>query len=379
MNFKHATWRKLYVEETGSFARLPFTARAYAKQLILLCDDAGRIDVGDGPDADAVKRLVDAAGFRMGATRGDRRMMAMMFPMLFDEGYLVAKGRHVIIRNYVAAQRRWDAEGDVAKPDETPKPDPKVDVEIPRPSNEAATKLPRSCNDRATKLQRPSNEAATKPELSTRKHDSETASARACARSSVPISSDTNLEEPPIPPASGTQPAEPVQGVEPKPPKADEHADAIRDVFDHWRSVMAKGTRAVLNKKRESKIRARLGEGYSTDELKRAIDGCKASPHHQGQNDTGAVYDDIELICRDQQHVDLFLSKAAPAKHDASTGSIDSGFHKTGELARLKAMGAVPRQRPRDSPQLALTKRSEVNTMPAFEVMFKTGTGDARE
>lgn len=175
MKYKHATWLKLYRDEEGAFARLPFTARAYAKQLLLLCDDAGRIDVGEGEDH--VKLLVDTAGFRMGATRGDRRMMAMMFPLLFEEQYLVRRGRFVVVRNFVAAQRRWSDDDDATT--------------ASRPSDDDATTEQPTGDEAATKRERPSNEAATETKLTPRKHDIADASARARARSSVPSSSET--------------------------------------------------------------------------------------------------------------------------------------------------------------------------------------------
>lgn len=94
--------------------------------------------------------------------------------------------------------------------------------------------------------------------------------------------------------------------------KCDTHAAGITAVFEHWRSVMGKGARAVLSPKRERAVRGRLAEGYTVDELKRAVDGCKNSPHHQGQTATNStVYDDLELICRDAGKVDMFVAKAS--------------------------------------------------------------------
>lgn len=80
-------------------------------------------------------------------------------------------------------------------------------------------------------------------------------------------------------------------------------------VFAYWQKVM-QHPKAKLDRKRRQKIRDRLKDGYSTDDLMRAIDGCKRSPHHMGQNDRGTVYDDIELICRDAPHVDKFVKLA---------------------------------------------------------------------
>ena len=83
----------------------------------------------------------------------------------------------------------------------------------------------------------------------------------------------------------------------------------VRHVFDYWRNA-TEHHQAKLGDKRRKAIASRLKEGYSTDELKRAIDGCLVSPWHQGQNGNKRKYDDIELICRDASKVDQFISLA---------------------------------------------------------------------
>jgi len=80
-------------------------------------------------------------------------------------------------------------------------------------------------------------------------------------------------------------------------------------VFDYWRETM-NHPKAKLDDKRRRKITARLKDGYNVSDLMRAIDGCKRSPHHMGDNDRATVYDDIELICRDAPHVDKFIKLA---------------------------------------------------------------------
>ena len=83
-------------------------------------------------------------------------------------------------------------------------------------------------------------------------------------------------------------------------------------VFAHWKEVM-NHPQAQLGKKDSKRYRAiasRLKEGYSADQLCSAINGCKNSPHHMGENDRHTVYDDIELICRDSAHVDKFIRLA---------------------------------------------------------------------
>ena len=83
----------------------------------------------------------------------------------------------------------------------------------------------------------------------------------------------------------------------------------VRCVFDYWREVM-QHPKAILDDKRRRAIASRLKHGYSVEQLKRAVDGCRGSPWHQGQNERRLVYDDIELICRDTKRVESFLAKA---------------------------------------------------------------------
>lgn len=79
------------------------------------------------------------------------------------------------------------------------------------------------------------------------------------------------------------------------------------EVFAYWQRAMAH-PQAKLDAKRERNIKARLKDGYTVEQLCKAVDGCKLSPHHMGQNDTRTVYDDIELICRDGPRVDKFIA-----------------------------------------------------------------------
>lgn len=83
-------------------------------------------------------------------------------------------------------------------------------------------------------------------------------------------------------------------------------------VFEHWKAVMGK-PRAVLDKKRETLIKARLAEGRTADELCLAVDGYSRDPFSMGKNDRGQKYNDISLICRDAAHVEKFMPAIPPA------------------------------------------------------------------
>lgn len=110
--------------------------------------------------------------------------------------------------------------------------------------------------------------------------------------------------------------------------KPDRSAE-IQAVFSHWQD-RCDHPRAKLDDKRKRLIRARLKDGYTVDDLMRAIDGCARSPFHQGDNDGGKVYDDLGLICRDGAHVDQFLKIA----DEPDTGGMSAAGRKTAAAAR---------------------------------------------
>jgi hypothetical protein len=76
-------------------------------------------------------------------------------------------------------------------------------------------------------------------------------------------------------------------------------------VFEYWRRLM-EHPKAVFDSKRRRAVEARLKDGYTVEQLQQAIEGCRASPWHRGENDRRKVFDDLELICRDAKHVDDF-------------------------------------------------------------------------
>ncbi len=111
----------------------------------------------------------------------------------------------------------------------------------------------------------------------------------------------------PSPSPSKEQTPEPEQNgsTPPSPRKRGASRDSL-DVFRRWQEVMGH-PQAKLTPKRRRRIDARLAEGYCVEQLMSAIDGCRASPYHQGQNETATVYDDIELICRSGEKVEQFI------------------------------------------------------------------------
>lgn len=87
--------------------------------------------------------------------------------------------------------------------------------------------------------------------------------------------------------------------------------DDVREVFAYWQGQRGH-ERAKLDDKRKKAIKARLKDGYTVGDLFNAIDGISRSTYHMGQNDSRAVYDDIELICRTAVNVDKFIKLTEP-------------------------------------------------------------------
>lgn len=106
-------------------------------------------------------------------------------------------------------------------------------------------------------------------------------------------------------------------------------------VFNHWRSVTGHN-KAILDPKRTKLINAALKLGYTVEQLKQAIDGNKASPFHQGNNDRKMVYDGLDLILRDAAQIDKFIALAdgrGTSQYKGSFQELDD--HVTAQLERL--------------------------------------------
>lgn len=109
----------------------------------------------------------------------------------------------------------------------------------------------------------------------------------------------------------------------------------LSSIFDHWRRAMAKpGAKFTAGRKRA--IRARLREGYTAADLKRAIDGCAASGFHR---DGG--HDDLTLICRNGEKVERFLGFADGGAAGQSNNGRDgpTGPELRELAAKLRAEG----------------------------------------
>jgi len=80
------------------------------------------------------------------------------------------------------------------------------------------------------------------------------------------------------------------------------------EVFQHWKTTL-NHLKAKFDSKRKKLIEARLKD-FSVDDLKAAIDGCRLSSFHQGDNDRFRKYDGIKVIFRDAEQIEHFMELA---------------------------------------------------------------------
>ncbi len=95
-------------------------------------------------------------------------------------------------------------------------------------------------------------------------------------------------------------------------------SDAVSRVFSHYQSYHPT---CRLTDDRRKMIQARLKEGYSEDDLCRAIDGLHLSPHHRGENDRSTAYLDIQYALRKGDAVSRMINIAnrPPSAFTATT------------------------------------------------------------
>lgn len=85
--------------------------------------------------------------------------------------------------------------------------------------------------------------------------------------------------------------------------------DAVQRVFDHWVFMLGKNPKRVALGPARRKVIVKALQLYEIEVLEMAIEGLAASEYHAGDNDTGTVYQDIELVLRDEPHIERFAAK----------------------------------------------------------------------
>ena len=85
-----------------------------------------------------------------------------------------------------------------------------------------------------------------------------------------------------------------------------EEPDLIKKVFDKWVEATEKHpTRTKLDEKRRSVIRKAL-KTHPFEDVCDAVIGWKREPFYCGKNDRNAIYNSLNLLLRDAEHIEKF-------------------------------------------------------------------------
>jgi hypothetical protein len=114
--------------------------------------------------------------------------------------------------------------------------------------------------------------------------------------------------------AAPTQPNPTRTEETPVSPRAGDGSSAeVVQVFEGWKRATGHA-QASLDRKRASRIKARLREKFTPEQLLQAIGNAKNDPFLMGSNDTGRVYDGLETLLRDAAQVERLLTLTKPAE-----------------------------------------------------------------
>lgn len=111
-----------------------------------------------------------------------------------------------------------------------------------------------------------------------------------------------------------------------------ESVKPVEQIFAYWQD-RTKHPRASLTVERRRAIKDRLAN-YSVPDIQAAIDGCLKSPYHMGLNDKNTVYDDIELICRNDTKLEKFIALNDGVKNGSDQKH--SGYSPKSNLGALE-------------------------------------------
>jgi hypothetical protein len=98
---------------------------------------------------------------------------------------------------------------------------------------------------------------------------------------------------------------------------------AVEQVFHAWQEATG-SKRAVLDTNRRRLIAKQL-KAYPVEDLVDAVRGWRRSPHHRGENRTHTIYNRLELLLRDADHVEQFRDLERGGNGTVAAPSLSKG------------------------------------------------------
>ena len=127
-----------------------------------------------------------------------------------------------------------------------------------------------------------------------------------------------------------------------------------------------------LTPQRIKAVEARLCDGYSEDDLSKAIRGYGASPWHQGKNPQAKPYNDFKWILQDEDHVENgithfenIIDRPRKAQQEEARQELDEHKQREQEIARRQEI-----ERKRGAPQKPNRECLEFTEDEMDEIIF---------
>lgn len=163
----------------------------------------------------------------------------------------------------------------------------------------------------------------------------------------------------------GTKPATPI--------KEEVTTQVEAEIFQYWQAVFGK-QRSKFTPERRRVIRSRLRDGFTAQDIRRAIDGCKASDFHSGINDRNQLYNDLLLILRNGAKLEQFRDLASES--GAKPLAVNASEENEAAISKLIADGQEALER-KDTHAYNCAqneiKRLRLGERNASEVKLRTG------
>lgn len=104
-----------------------------------------------------------------------------------------------------------------------------------------------------------------------------------------------------------------------------------QEIFEYWKNVFGKNASTQFSDKRKAKVTARLKDGYSIDEIKKAI-------YNVSQNEFNVVneYTDLELICRDIEHLERYRDLTPRKQAEMNFTGANHATHQSNSVTEYR-------------------------------------------
>lgn len=321
LDFENERWCRVYTRDTADWLLLSWQARALYLLITRKLDRAGLIELGQHEPAKATAAVVgmplDVVAAALPELVAPGGLLELRDGYLLDPTFLEAQeaAQSDVARSRAARERRRDQaraaaiagqgvtkrDGSVTapiEPVEPPAPDADRDAK-PEPVADTKRVAPVTKRDAPnTKRDKTVTARHAASLLTIRSEPSEPSDPEIVDRDQWGISPDGDADAPPKASSADADTGESSK-------KAVQEREDIKRVFALWQREM-NHPKARLDAKRTGRIRARLREGFTPDELEAAIRGAKLSTWHMGENPDGKVFDGIETILRDAAQVEKF-------------------------------------------------------------------------